>query len=363
MLDAFEEAKDARFSAGAMRAIGLDAGATLAVERARAQLARSIRATSDVRGGEDALLACVLAGYPDRVARRVRGRSLALGGGGSAELAESSAVRDALWMVAVDAEERGRGISVRTASAIEPEWLIDAFSDRIVERREATWNAQAERVESVERMEYDGLALHESSSPPPAEDAARVLAEAALRKGARAFAPSDALDAWLARARFAATATGAPPPGDEDVRAALVELCEGKSSFAELRDAGLLDLLKARSPLARRLDALAPERIAIANGRTAEVHYEEGKSPWLEAYLQDFFGMLATPKVGDARVPIVLHLLAPNKRAVQVTSDLEGFWERHYPAIRKELMRKYPKHNWPEDPKKPGPRFTREIRR
>jgi ATP-dependent helicase HrpB len=81
--------------------------------------------------------------------------------------------------------------------------------------------------------------------------------------------------------------------------------------------------------------------------------YEAGKPPWVESYLQDFIGTKTTPKAG--RVPLVLHLLAPNKRAVQVTTDLEGFWERHYPAIRKELMRKYPRHSWPDDTSTPVP--------
>jgi ATP-dependent helicase HrpB len=88
--------------------------------------------------------------------------------------------------------------------------------------------------------------------------------------------------------------------------------------------------------------------------RVARIHYEEGKPPWVEAFLQDFFGMQETPRIGAGRVPIVAHLLAPNRRAVQVTSDLRGFWERHYPAIRKELGRRYPRHKWPEDPSVKG---------
>jgi ATP-dependent helicase HrpB len=70
----------------------------------------------------------------------------------------------------------------------------------------------------------------------------------------------------------------------------------------------------------------------------------------VESRLQDFFGLAKGPAVAGGRVPLVLHLLAPNQRAVQVTQDLAGFWERHYPAIRRELMRRYPRHAWPEDP-------------
>ncbi len=92
-----------------------------------------------------------------------------------------------------------------------------------------------------------------------------------------------------------------------------------------------------------------PERITLPGGRSIKVHYEPGKPPWVESRLQDFFGMAKGPAVCGGRVPLVLHLLAPNMRAVQVTTDLAGFWERHYPPLRKELMRKYPRHAWPED--------------
>ena len=124
----------------------------------------------------------------------------------------------------------------------------------------------------------------------------------------------------------------------------------------------MLDSIKARVGHAKcaTIERLAPERLTLLGGRSAAIEYEEGKPPWTETYLQDFFGMSATPRIGDGRVALVVHLWAPNKRAVQVTSDLSGFWTRHYPAIRKELMRKYQKHNWPEDPTKPAPRFARD---
>jgi ATP-dependent helicase HrpB len=160
------------------------------------------------------------------------------------------------------------------------------------------------------------------------------------------------LDRWLLRARFA---SGVDPsiaaPTDEAVRSALVDLCRGRSSFAELRAAGLLDSLRAQ--LGRRaadIDRLAPERVTLAGGRSVLVHYEPGKAPRIASRLQDFFGMTTGPGVGAGRVPLVLELLAPNGRAVQVTTDLEGFWRRHYGPIRAELRRRYPKHAWPEDP-------------
>ena len=98
------------------------------------------------------------------------------------------------------------------------------------------------------------------------------------------------------------------------------------------------------------LERLAPERVTLAGGRAVNIEYGAGKAPSIASRLQDFFGMTDGPRVGAGRVPLVLELLAPNQRAVQVTTDLAGFWSRHYPAVRRELMRRYPRHAWPEDP-------------
>jgi ATP-dependent helicase HrpB len=84
----------------------------------------------------------------------------------------------------------------------------------------------------------------------------------------------------------------------------------------------------------------------LPGGRQVKVHYDAGKPPWIESRLQDFFGVRETPRIG--KTPVVVHLLAPNRRPVQVTSDLAGFWERLYPQVRRELSRRYPKHKWPE---------------
>ena len=364
LVDLYREVEDSRFSAGALRAAGLDAGATHAVARAAKHLERATRRGAGTQSAH-ALRLALLAGYPDRVARRVRSgaRALALTGGGSAELSEASVVRDAEWMVALDAEEHARGarggVLVRLASGIEPEWLIDLFPDDVDERREITWDARAERVVGRDEMRYGGLVLHATEGVRPTDaEAARVLAEAALALGPRAFAPADALDRWLARARFAASVdTSITAPGDDAVREALAAACEGLSSFAGLRQAGLLDTLRVRVGRPGDIDRVAPERVTLRGGRAIPVEYEDGKPPRIASRLQDFFGMTDGPRIGGDRVPLVLELLAPNQRAVQVTTDLAGFWQRHYPAIRKELIRKYPKHSWPEDPTKPAPRM------
>jgi ATP-dependent helicase HrpB len=159
-----------------------------------------------------------------------------------------------------------------------------------------------------------------------------LLAQKALEAGIERFVDRDELAQLKAKAAFA----GKPV----DAEAALIEACRDAVSFAELRSAGVLAKL--------RPGRMPPDRIRLPGGREVKVNYETGKAPWIESRLQDFFGMRETPRIGDQ--PVVVHLLAPNRRPVQVTTDLAGFWERLYPQLRRELMRRYPRHKWPERP-------------
>ncbi len=375
LLDLHDEAEAAGFAAHALRAIGVDAGVAQSARKAARRVEEAIeradlaptRAPSGAasKTAEEAMLRAILAGFPDRVARRLSpgSRSFEAAGGGHFELSAESAVREAPWICAVGAgsDDRGRGAAVpriRVASAIEPEWLIDAFPADVKERSVVAWDRRARSVIARSQLLYRGLVLVESPELPAEMDASRLLFAAAEAAGARAFAPEGALDRWLARVRFAATQDpGVTAVSDADVLTVLRDLCDGRSTFAELEGAGLLHELAARFGAGRDLDRLAPERVRLPSGREARIEYEAGVPPWTESYLQDFCGLADAPRAG--RVPLVLHLLAPNRRAVQVTSDLAGFWVRHYPAIRRELMRKYPRHAWPEDPSMPVPARTR----
>src|SRR6266536_350257 len=251
------------------------------------------------------------------------------------------------FMVVVDAEDRKEKSLplVRMMARIEPEWLIDLFPNRVREKSEVIWNRVAERVEAVNALLYDELVIQESKGAlPEAEAAAALLAEKALETGIDRFVDIDALNEFLARLEFA----GFQPP---DVEQALRELCVRLRSFAELKSAGAEFLPRLEQELAsQRLNEIAPASIRLRNGRQAKVNYERGKPPWIASRLQDFLGMRETPRIGRKATPVVVHLLAPNQRPVQTTTDLAGFWERLYPQVRRELMRRYPKHLWPERP-------------
>jgi ATP-dependent helicase HrpB len=327
----------------------VDRAAARRVELARKQLTRAVQGKQRVheRAAEDALLASILAGYTDRVARRLSGRSLALAGG-KAELAETSVVRDAPLMVIVDVTEGRTGVVARVVSEVTPEQLVEIAPASLEEETRDEWNPATERAERVARTKFEGLVIEETRSIASGESASALLFEAAKARGG--FVADSDLDSLRERAAFAHRVDAAVSLLDEEaVARALRASCEGLASFAELREARVADLVAASIDRAA-LDRLAPVRVTLPSGRVARVAYEPGKDPYVASRLQDFFGLRDTPRIGGGRVALVLHLLAPNQRAVQVTSDLSGFWERHYPKIRRELMRKYPRHAWPENP-------------
>jgi ATP-dependent helicase HrpB len=309
------------------------------------QLLRMARPPKQTRHDDDALLLSVLTGFPDRVTRRRAGNQVLLSTGISAEVLGEPPPYE--FMVALDAEDRRENPLplIRMTARIEPEWLLDLFPDRIEESSSVIWNRIAERAEKVSALRYDKLVIEESRGAASEAEAADLLWRKALDVGIENFADKEALDHFLARLAFA----GFEPP---DLSQVLRDLCVGLQSFGELRVAAihLIPLLEQRLN-ARLLNEVAPLSIRLRNGRHTKIHYETEKPPWISSRLQDFFGMQDTPRIGPDKTPLVIHLLAPNHRAVQTTTDLAGFWERLYPQVRRELMRRYPKHAWPERPK------------
>jgi ATP-dependent helicase HrpB len=369
LMECYRAAENVHFRYESVRALGLDIRAVDAVRRGHRQLQRLLAARVSRANPqtpcqvEESLLIAVLAAFPDRVAKRraTASRELILAGGGSALLSPDSVVRDPTFVVAVDAEERRDSRSsrivdpmIRLASAIEVEWIAGLFPESISENVELVWNERAGRVEAVRRTSYGQISLEETvQTAAPSEEAARLLAAAILDRALTPLSDRDALPDF--RARMSLVAEYFPQEnlqaiGNSEIRAAVELLCRGKRSLEELAGQSIIEALMER--LSDRQRALirreAPDRIKLKSGRSVRIHYDATKPPWIESRLQDFFGTQTTPSICAGKAALTVHLLAPNGRAVQVTADLAGFWERHYPAIRRELQRRYPKHAWPE---------------
>lgn len=367
LVERFDEAERDGFSAARLRAQGLDPRAVFAVDRAYRQLSRAVRDEGERPEGVDAfdeaLLAATLTGFPDRLARRRApgSRELVLTSGRTARLSEQSVVHTAELMVAIDVEERpGRPTEVRWASAVDEKLLFELYEERIELTDELVWNPERERVDRVAAMRWGAVTLDETrSAATPSPEASRLLALAARERPER-FLRSDAALTLVARLALLASRhpdRGLPTDVPSLLDATLAEAAHDATSFAELDALDLGALVVAGLPpdTRRLLEADTPERIRLAGGRSVDVHYELGKPPWIESRLQDFFGSSDGPRILGGSLAVTLHLCAPNQRAVQVTSDLAGFWERHYPTIRRELMRRYPRHSWPEDGRTAAP--------
>jgi ATP-dependent helicase HrpB len=245
---------------------------------------------------------------------------------------------------------------------VEAEWLAELPGEPVRTETVRSWDAASERVVARERVVYDDLVLEEKEVPAPLdEETARLLLEAARSDLTRALALDDEAERLRARVTFlrgAMPELAVPSLDDTALLELLPGLAAGRRRLSELRAVPLgpvlRDLLGPRA--VRHLDEHAPESLPVPTGRRLPLRYEPGGPPVLAVKLQELFGLAASPRVAAGRVPVLLHLLSPAGRPVQVTSDLASFWSTTYPAVRKELRGRYPKHPWPEDPWTAPPR-------
>jgi len=349
-MDQFEEAEAAGFGAGACRAAGLDVSAIQRARRAVQSLGRFLPSPVEPPKAETRLLQALLAAYPDRVGQLSANGTCAFAGGGGAKLDPSSRVRRPGLILALEAEASKLGTGghtlIRLGSRCEADWLLDAFPDLLEDVDELTFNAAAGRVERRTEIRFEGLVIDSNRGPAdPADPRVAPLLAEGLRER-----PLDEVPArFLARLAFLRKQRSDLDLPEDLLGPLLAGACAGRST---LREVQAVDWPAAQSQafpqeVLRLLDTWAPEAIPLPKGRPAKVHYEDDP-PWIAARLQEFWGLKKTPAVAGGAVPLVLHLLAPNMRALQVTTDLAGFWQRVYKELRPALSRRYPKHHWPE---------------
>jgi ATP-dependent helicase HrpB len=336
----------------------------------------------------------ILTGFPDRVAKKREGGEALLASGGSARMDEAalaaSGVADLFVALEIQdrqgirrtggslqsakAPERTRTLpSVESLVPIEPEWLFDLDPPGVEEQDEVLWDPERKRVTALARLKYGQLILSESPAKSAGEAGTRLLCKMALGLDLERLAelsPSDfvnattlvtdaeAFESMLSRTLLLhQNCPGMPAPGGAVLAETLKTMLMDKTSLAELQAMSwpdeVVQALEIMHPgYSHELAKWMPTHFQFPNGRRARIHYRLGQPAWIESRLQDFFGLKQGPSIAGSRIALTLHLLAPNQRAVQVTRDLPGFWERVYPEIRGELSRRYPRHAWPEDPRR-----------
>jgi ATP-dependent helicase HrpB len=298
----------------------------------------------------------LLAAYPDRLARRRvsgDGRGIMVGGRG-VKIDPESSCRGGELFLCLDVDSGGTEAKVRIASTIDQSWL-DPKKIRTVD--EPFFHPTLQAVVARRRRYFEDLMLGESPiACQPTVETAELLAKHAMTSAGDLF-PSDDLEVnrFIQRVRFLVETLPTielSPLDGQAVEKVLLELCQSRTSLAELRTAPWLDYLRGLYTYEQLqwIDQHAPAKLKVPSGNSITVHYAHGKRPWMEVKIQELFGLKSTPKLAAGTVPLQLHLLGPNQRPQQITEDLENFWKETYVVVRKELKRRYPKHHWPDDP-------------
>jgi ATP-dependent helicase HrpB len=308
---------------------------------------------------DETLHKCILIGFSDRVGRRVDSGTLRceLVHGRRGTLARESVVHNsALLVVAEIREIEGKDKTVNTilslATVVEQKWLQELFPEDIAGAPRVFYDATAKRVYAEEQLRFRDLVIGtRRADPPPADPAAKLLAEEVVAGRLVLNDWDHAAEQWILRLNLLSQwcpELALPPINDEDRRHLVEQICHGAFGYKDIKDKPVKAILKAwLSPTQQDLlDKHAPERLNLANGKTPKISYELGNPPHIALRIQELYDVNTTPKIAMGRVPVLIHILAPNMRPVQITQDLAGFWREHYPRLKQELQRKYPKHEW-----------------
>jgi ATP-dependent helicase HrpB len=308
---------------------------------------------------DEALQKCILIGFSDRVARRIDQGTLRceLVHNRRGVLARESVVgKSELFVVAEVREVETRDKEVNTilslATAIEANWLRELFLEDLESDLRVQFDSTQKRVVAAELLKFRGLALSAKRvEPPPADAAAKILADEILVERLPLPNWNHEVEQWLARLNFLCAncpELQLPPFTDDDKKHVIEQLCHGAVSYKEIKEREVKPIVQSWLSHSQRelLDKHAPERLKLPNDRTPKVNYETDKSPFISLRIQELYDVNQTPKIAMGKIPVTVHILTPGMKPIQVTQDMANFWREHYPKIKSKLARKYPKHFW-----------------
>ena len=302
--------------------------------------------------------------YPDRIAKNRGNGTFRMVNGRGAFLPEDDPLAKEPYLVCCELDDRSGDAKVFLGCPIPEDEILALFGDEIVEEPFCEWDRRTDSVKCVVRGKLGELSLYEKPQRG-AEGAQRALLEGVRIKGVENL-PCWGKESLQLKDRInflnRLCAPSAPLCGEKQKwpaidEATLLPALEGfVGGMTKWRDleklniAAVMDFILSESGHDRReLDRLAPTRMEVPSGSHMTIHYE-GDEPTVEVRLQECFGLMETPKVAGGTVPIVMTLLSPAQRPIQVTKDLAGFWKGAYQLVRKDMRGRYPKHYWPEDP-------------
>jgi ATP-dependent helicase HrpB len=351
----------------------VEARALRQAQRAAGNWQRELGGREDIADADAFVGVLTALAYPDRVGRaRDGGGRYLLTNGRGARFAEPQALAKSEFIVAAELDGADRDARIFLAAPLEREDIERLFEDQIEERSEIAWDEREEAVRARKQRRLGALVLRSEELRDADRDAMAQAALTGLRRlGLAALPWTSSLRQWQARVmlmRKFEVHAGEPWPDVSD--GALLDTLEEwappwmtglvrREHFARF-DLG--QALRSRLSYAQSsaLEREAPTHFVAPSGSSLPIDYRDGEVPTVSVRLQEMFGLRETPAVAAGRLPLLLKLLSPAGRPVQITRDLVSFWERGYHEVRKDLKGRYPKHYWPEDPHAALP--TRRVR-
>jgi ATP-dependent helicase HrpB len=340
-----------------------DRNALATIEQSAQQWRRRLRVNATVESAAAHDLGDVLMhAFPDRIARQLptAPRRYQLANGRGARLYEESVLYGEPWLVVSELRLDDGDSLIQRGAPLDLARLEAEFPQRFVDEDEVRWDADARAVVAQRVRRFDRLVLDTrmTGRPDPARCRAALL-DGVRALGLEALPWTEPQQQW--RARVQALRGWMPELGLPDLsEAALLRdldawlgpFLDGKSRLAQIGADELGNALHAPLDHAQRqaLERHAPLALKVPSGMERRIEYHADAPPVLAVKLQELFGLADTPRIANGRVPVLLHLLSPAGRPLQVTQDLKGFWERTYPEVKKEMKGRYPKHPWPDDP-------------
>jgi ATP-dependent helicase HrpB len=363
LMNAFEWAAERRFRRTECATLGIHAEAARQVGALREQFL-------DIAHGEglwledgevpwESVARCVLAGFADQVARRRGAGTLQcdIVHGRRGVLARDSAAASSDLLVAAEISEiEGADGDARTslslATGIREEWLREEFPDDFEEQTAHVFEKSLNRVVVRRAKVFRDLVIESRDRDAEAGIETSMCLAAKVDDGTlRLNGWNDEVEQWFRRVNFLAAACpdfALPVLGDDERRHVVLLVCEGSTCYRDIKDAPVLP--HARSLLddagARMVDRHAPERIELPCGRKAKIVYPADGEPRVAGRIQELYGLEEGLTIAAGRHALTIEVLAPNQRPVQVTKDLTTFWKETYPALKQQLSRRYPRHEW-----------------
>ena len=330
-------------------------------QRLRAELqylqgSLSLGADRKTNSGDCGLLLALA--YPDRIAQRRSDGRFLLRNGRGAVLAAIQALSAENYLVAAELDDKGTESQILLAAPVSIDCLRLHFSSQLEERTQVFWDTNAQAVRGRKREYLGELLLQETPVVPGRDECLEALVNGIAQTGLDILPWTKTAKQWLWRIRFMHCIEPErwPDTSEEYLTATLTQwlgpYVYGMSSSAELQRLNMTAVLESLLTWQERqqLDKDAPTHITVPSGQNIAVNYSNPEAPALAVRLQELFGLVETPCIGGGKVPLTLQLLSPAQRPVQVTRDLHSFWQTTYFEVRRELMGRYPKHYWPENP-------------